>query len=160
MIDRGLGHGQDIAARQAPAQRRTQLGTFGFSNIKADTKCSNLSGGEKARLLLALTAFYLHGAGAYWPDALVPAYGRGYEECSPALGRQVAARGLADAVVLVTPPDAFAYSSGFIHLDPFFRSGVLYARGDDRSSACLKAAFPGRPFYRYEAGTGELAPGP
>lgn len=40
------------------AQRRTRLGTFGFSAQKADTKCSLLSGGEKARLLLALTAFY------------------------------------------------------------------------------------------------------
>ncbi|NOT71826.1 MAG: ABC-F family ATP-binding cassette domain-containing protein [Hyphomicrobium sp.] len=40
------------------AQRRTKLGTFGFSALKADTKCCNLSGGEKARLLLALTAFY------------------------------------------------------------------------------------------------------
>ncbi len=39
------------------AQRRTKLGTFGFSADKADTKCGNLSGGEKARLLLALTAF-------------------------------------------------------------------------------------------------------
>ncbi len=39
------------------AQRRTRLGTFGFSAAKADTKCQNLSGGEKARLLLALTAF-------------------------------------------------------------------------------------------------------
>ncbi|MFN0220064.1 MAG: ABC-F family ATP-binding cassette domain-containing protein [Hyphomicrobium sp.] len=40
------------------AQRRTRLGTFGFSAGKADTKCSLLSGGEKARLLLALTAFH------------------------------------------------------------------------------------------------------
>ena len=40
------------------AQRRTRLGTFGFSAAKADTKCANLSGGEKARLLLALTAFF------------------------------------------------------------------------------------------------------
>jgi ATP-binding cassette subfamily F protein 3 len=40
------------------AQRRTKLGTFGFSNDKADTKCGKLSGGEKARLLLALTAFH------------------------------------------------------------------------------------------------------
>ena len=39
------------------AQRRTKLGTFGFSSHKADTKCDKLSGGEKARLLLALTAF-------------------------------------------------------------------------------------------------------
>ena len=40
------------------AQRRTRLGTFGFSAAKADTACSKLSGGEKARLLLALTAFH------------------------------------------------------------------------------------------------------
>lgn len=40
------------------AQRRTKLGTFGFSASKADTKCGKLSGGEKARLLLALTAFH------------------------------------------------------------------------------------------------------
>ena len=40
------------------AQRRTKLGTFGFGADKADTKCANLSGGEKARLLLALTAFH------------------------------------------------------------------------------------------------------
>jgi ATP-binding cassette subfamily F protein 3 len=40
------------------AQKRTRLGTFGFSADKADTKCASLSGGEKARLLLALTAFH------------------------------------------------------------------------------------------------------
>ena len=40
------------------AQRRGKLGSFGFSADKADTKCENLSGGEKARLLLALTAFH------------------------------------------------------------------------------------------------------
>ncbi|MEQ1712964.1 MAG: ribosomal protection-like ABC-F family protein, partial [Hyphomicrobium sp.] len=40
------------------AQRRARLGAFGFSADKADTKCGNLSGGEKARLLLALTAFH------------------------------------------------------------------------------------------------------
>jgi ATP-binding cassette subfamily F protein 3 len=40
------------------AQRRTRLGTFGFSADKADTQCGKLSGGEKARLLLALTAFH------------------------------------------------------------------------------------------------------
>ena len=40
------------------AQRRTRLGTYGFSADKADTKCDNLSGGEKARLLLALAAFH------------------------------------------------------------------------------------------------------
>ena len=40
------------------AQRRTRLGTFGFGADKADTACRKLSGGEKARLLLALTAFH------------------------------------------------------------------------------------------------------
>ena len=40
------------------AQRRTRLGTFGFGADKADTSCRKLSGGEKARLLLALTAFH------------------------------------------------------------------------------------------------------
>jgi ATP-binding cassette subfamily F protein 3 len=40
------------------AQRRSKLGQFGFGADKADTKCANLSGGEKARLLLALTAFH------------------------------------------------------------------------------------------------------
>ena len=40
------------------AQRRTRLGTYGFCADKADTKCANLSGGEKARLLLALAAFH------------------------------------------------------------------------------------------------------
>lgn len=109
---------------------------------------------------LGLVAFYLHGAGSYWRDYLVPAYGQGYEECSPALQRQVAERGLADAVVLVTPPAGFAYSSGYVHLDPFLRSGVVYARGGPRFAACLKEAFPGKPLYRYAAETGELAPWP
>jgi ATP-binding cassette subfamily F protein 3 len=40
------------------AQRRSRLGTWGYSADKADTKCGKLSGGEKARLLLALTAFH------------------------------------------------------------------------------------------------------
>jgi ATP-binding cassette subfamily F protein 3 len=40
------------------AQKRARLGTWGFSYDKADTKASRLSGGEKARLLLALTAFH------------------------------------------------------------------------------------------------------
>ena len=40
------------------AQKRAKLGVFGFSIDKADTKCAKLSGGEKARLLLALTAFH------------------------------------------------------------------------------------------------------
>jgi ATP-binding cassette subfamily F protein 3 len=40
------------------AQKRTKLGSFGFGADKADIKCANLSGGEKARLLLAITAFH------------------------------------------------------------------------------------------------------
>ena len=40
------------------AQKRAKLGAFGFGIAKADTPCEKLSGGEKARLLLALTAFH------------------------------------------------------------------------------------------------------
>jgi ATP-binding cassette, subfamily F, member 3 len=40
------------------ANKRTKLGTFGFGADKAETKCGHLSGGEKARLLIALTAFH------------------------------------------------------------------------------------------------------
>jgi ATP-binding cassette subfamily F protein 3 len=40
------------------AQRRAKLGTLGFGIDKADTRAENLSGGEKARLLLALAAFH------------------------------------------------------------------------------------------------------
>jgi ATP-binding cassette subfamily F protein 3 len=48
-----------LMAEATEAQKRTRLGSFGFGAQKADTKCSNLSGGEKARLLLALTAFHV-----------------------------------------------------------------------------------------------------
>ena len=51
----------DYAVRLMPdateAERRARLGTWGFSFDKADTRCEALSGGEKARLLLAITAF-------------------------------------------------------------------------------------------------------
>jgi ATP-binding cassette, subfamily F, member 3 len=40
------------------AQKRARLGAHGFGADKADTKCGNLSGGEKARLLFMLTAFH------------------------------------------------------------------------------------------------------
>jgi ATP-binding cassette subfamily F protein 3 len=40
------------------AERRARLGTWGFGAAKADTKARNLSGGEKARLLMAMTAFH------------------------------------------------------------------------------------------------------
>ncbi len=52
----------DHAIRLMPdateAQKRARLGTWGFGADKADTKAENLSGGEKARLLMALTAFH------------------------------------------------------------------------------------------------------
>jgi ATP-binding cassette, subfamily F, member 3 len=58
----GLSTPYDYIVKLMPdateAQKRTKLGTFGFSGPMADTKCQNLSGGEKARLLLALTAFH------------------------------------------------------------------------------------------------------
>jgi ATP-binding cassette subfamily F protein 3 len=51
----------DYMARLVPdateAQKRARLGAYGFGADKADTKCANLSGGEKARLLLMLTSF-------------------------------------------------------------------------------------------------------
>lgn len=51
-------HMVELMPEATEAQRRTRLGTYGFSADKADTKCSSLSGGEKARLLLALAAFH------------------------------------------------------------------------------------------------------
>jgi ATP-binding cassette subfamily F protein 3 len=42
----------------AEAERRSRLGSWGFGADKADTKAKNLSGGEKARLLMAMTAFH------------------------------------------------------------------------------------------------------
>lgn len=39
------------------AQRRARLGAYGFGANKADTKCANLSGGEKARLLMMITTY-------------------------------------------------------------------------------------------------------
>lgn len=51
-------HVAKLMPEATEAQKRTRLGTFGFGADKADTKCANLSGGEKARLLLAITAFH------------------------------------------------------------------------------------------------------
>lgn len=51
-------HMLELMPDATEAQRRTRLGTYGFGADKADTKCANLSGGEKARLLLALAAFH------------------------------------------------------------------------------------------------------
>ncbi len=46
-----LGH---LRPKLAMQELRTQLGGFGFSADKAQTKVANLSGGERARLMLAL----------------------------------------------------------------------------------------------------------
>jgi ATP-binding cassette subfamily F protein 3 len=48
----------ELMPEATEAQRRTRLGTYGFGADKADTKCAKLSGGEKARLLLAIAAFH------------------------------------------------------------------------------------------------------
>jgi ATP-binding cassette, subfamily F, member 3 len=51
----------DYAAKLMPdktvAQRRARLGSAGFGAALADSRCSNLSGGEKARLLFMLATF-------------------------------------------------------------------------------------------------------
>jgi ATP-binding cassette subfamily F protein 3 len=53
-------HMLELMPDATEAQRRTRLGTLGFGADKADTRAEHLSGGEKARLLLALATF--HGA--------------------------------------------------------------------------------------------------
>jgi ATP-binding cassette, subfamily F, member 3 len=47
-----------LMAESTEAQRRAKLGQYGFGVEKASTKCGTLSGGEKARLMLMLTAFH------------------------------------------------------------------------------------------------------
>jgi ATP-binding cassette subfamily F protein 3 len=47
-------HMQRALPRATPAQVRAQLARFGLDADRADTRIENLSGGEKARLLLAL----------------------------------------------------------------------------------------------------------
>ena len=44
----------ELMPRAVESQVRAQLGRFGFGEDKADTQIKNLSGGEKARLLLSL----------------------------------------------------------------------------------------------------------
>ena len=51
-------HLSDHMEEATEAQKRARLGAIGFGFEKADTKAENLSGGEKARLLFALAAFY------------------------------------------------------------------------------------------------------
>jgi ATP-binding cassette, subfamily F, member 3 len=53
-------HMLDLMPDATEAQRRARLGALGFGADKADTRAEHLSGGEKARLLLALATF--HGA--------------------------------------------------------------------------------------------------
>nr|MCH9765412.1 ATP-binding cassette domain-containing protein [Alphaproteobacteria bacterium] len=48
----------ELLPEATEAQRRARLGTAGFGASKADVTCGKLSGGEKARLLLALAAFH------------------------------------------------------------------------------------------------------
>ena len=48
----------DLLPDATEAQRRARLGAAGFGASKADVTCAKLSGGEKARLLLALAAFH------------------------------------------------------------------------------------------------------
>jgi len=49
-----IAHMQRALPRAAPAQVRAQLARFGLDADRAETRVENLSGGEKARLLLAL----------------------------------------------------------------------------------------------------------
>jgi ATP-binding cassette subfamily F protein 3 len=51
-------HMLDLMPEASEAQRRARLGRLGFSISKADAKAQDLSGGEKARLLLALATFH------------------------------------------------------------------------------------------------------
>jgi ATP-binding cassette, subfamily F, member 3 len=56
-LDTPFGYMTRLMPDGTEAQRRAKLGAYGFGVDKADTRCGNLSGGEKARLLLLLTAF-------------------------------------------------------------------------------------------------------
>lgn len=48
----------DLMEDATEAQKRAKLGALGFGIAKADTKAEKLSGGEKARLLLAIATFH------------------------------------------------------------------------------------------------------
>ena len=52
-----LAHLMDMMEGQPESKVRARLGSFGFGFDKADTPVEKLSGGEKARLLLALASF-------------------------------------------------------------------------------------------------------
>lgn len=47
-------HFKELFPKETPQKVRSLLGQFGFSGEKADVKCAKLSGGEKARLNLAI----------------------------------------------------------------------------------------------------------
>jgi len=51
-------HISELMEGATVAQKRAKLGAIGFGSEKADTKADKLSGGEKARLLFAIAAFY------------------------------------------------------------------------------------------------------
>jgi ATP-binding cassette, subfamily F, member 3 len=51
-------HIRELLPEATEAQKRARLGALGFGVDKADTRAENLSGGEKARLLLALATFH------------------------------------------------------------------------------------------------------
>ncbi|HEX2337059.1 MAG TPA: ABC-F family ATP-binding cassette domain-containing protein, partial [Hyphomicrobiaceae bacterium] len=51
-------HMRELMPDATEAQKRAKLGALGFGIDKADTRAQNLSGGEKARLLLALATFH------------------------------------------------------------------------------------------------------
>jgi ATP-binding cassette, subfamily F, member 3 len=55
--DSPYDHVRHLMPDASEAQVRTRVGTIGFSGDAANTPVANLSGGEKARLLLALAAF-------------------------------------------------------------------------------------------------------
>jgi ATP-binding cassette, subfamily F, member 3 len=48
----------DLMPNKTVAERRARLGAVGFGSTLADSKCSTLSGGEKARLLMFLATFH------------------------------------------------------------------------------------------------------
>jgi len=51
-------HVRELMPDATEAQRRARLGSFGLAQSKADTPAGDLSGGEKARLLMHLVTFH------------------------------------------------------------------------------------------------------
>lgn len=102
-------------------------------------------------------AFYLYAALYYWPDYLIPRYRENYEDSSIAIEMTVRERGLENALVLIGPDEgaSFVYTSGFAFNDPLLERDVIYARDLPKSIDCLRNAFPGRRFYRYDHTAGD-----